>query len=199
MLEQVMLWQVKLVESVSAAVLAVVCALFVTAIPAFAQSSPRSPIAPPPTPPPANKQDDHDNDVDFGSRETDARTRLILKAEKKAYDEHVARAKEASDLAGQLKTSYAATNIFNAADQKKLERLEKLTKRIRNEVGGSEMDADPKDLPSTVPDGINAMADMAKELYDEVEKTPRRVVSASLIEQANKLLAVIQFVRGPRH
>jgi hypothetical protein len=199
MLEQVMLWQVKLVESVSAAVLAVVCALFVTAIPAFAQSSPRSPIAPPPTPPPANKQDDHDNDVDLGSRETDARTRLILKAEKKAYDEHVARAKEASDLAGQLKTSYAATNIFNAADQKKLERLEKLTKRIRNEVGGSEMDADPKDLPSTVPDGINAMADMAKELYDEVEKTPRRVVSASLIEQANKLLAVIQFVRGPRH
>jgi hypothetical protein len=199
MLEQVMLWQVKLAESVSAAVLAVVCALFVTAIPAFAQSSPRSPIAPPPTPPPANKQDDHDNDVDFGSRETDARTRLILKAEKKAYDEHVARAKEASDLAGQLKTSYAATNIFNAADQKKLERLEKLTKRIRNEVGGSEMDADPKDLPSTVPDGINAMADMAKELYDEVEKTPRRVVSASLIEQANKLLAVIQFVRGPRH
>ena len=40
---------------------------------------------------------------------------------------------------------------------------------------------------------------MAKELCDEVEKTPRRVVSTSLIERANKLLAVIQFVRGPRH
>jgi hypothetical protein len=137
--------------------------------------------------------------VDFGARETDARTRLILKAEKKAYDEHVARAKEASDLAAELRTSYAASNTFNAADQKKLERLVKLTKRIRNEVGGSEMDPDPKDLPSTVTDGINAMADMAKELYDEVEKTPRRVVSASLIEQANRLLAVIQFVRGPGH
>ena len=194
-----MVLQMKLLESVSAAVLTVVCALFVTTLPAVAQSSPRSPIAPPPPPPTTNKQDDHDNDVDFGSRETDARTRLILKAEKKAYDEHVARAKEASDLAAALKTSYAATNVLNAADQKKLERLEKLTKRIRNEVGGSEMDADPRDLPSTVPDGINAMADMAKELYDEVEKTPRRIVSASLIEQANKLLAVIQFVRGPRH
>jgi hypothetical protein len=181
------------------AMLTAVFALFVTVMPAHAQSSPRSPIAPPPSPPPANKQDDHDNDVDFGSRETDTRTRLILKAEKKAYDEHVARAKEASDLATALKTSYAATNVFNAADQKKLERLEKLTKRIRNEVGGSEMDADPKDLPNTIPDGINAMADIAKELYDQVEKTPRRVVSASLIEQANKLLVVIQFVRGPRH
>lgn len=195
-----MVLQIKLLKSVSAAVLTVVCALFVTATPALAQSSPRSPIAPPPSAPPTNdNKDAHDNDVDFGSRETDARTRLILKAEKKAYEEHVARAKEASDLAAELKTSYAATNVLNAADQKKLERLEKLTKRIRNEVGGSEMDADPKDLPNTVTDGINAMADMAKELYDEVEKTPRRVVSASLIEQANKLLAVIQFVRGPRH
>ena len=195
-----MVLQMKLLESVSAAVLTAVCGLLVTAMPAFAQSSPRSPIAPPPSAPPTNNnKDDYDNDVDFGSRETDARTRLILKAEKKAYEEHVTRAKEASNLATELKTSYAATNILNAADQKKLERIEKLTKRIRNEVGGSEMDADPKDMPNTVSDGINALADMAKELYDEVEKTPRRVVSASLIEQANKLLAVIQFVRGPRH
>src|SRR5690349_20551559 len=166
---------------------------------ARAQSSPRSPIAPPPSSPPTFTKDDHDNDVDFGSRETDARARLILKAEEKAYEEHVARAKEANELAGELKTSYAASNTFNAADEKKLERLEKLTRRIRNDVGGSEMDADPKNLPNTVGDAINALADMAKELYEEVEKTPRRVVSAPLIEQANKLLAVIQFVRGPRH
>jgi hypothetical protein len=189
----------KLAESVSAAVLTVICAFFVMAMPAFAQSSPRSPIAPPPSAPPTNNNKDDHDDVDFGSRETDARTRLILKAEKKEYEEHVARAKEVSDLATELKTSYAATNALNGADQKKLERLEKLTKRIRNDVGGSEMDADPKDLPSTVTDGINVMADMASKLYDEVEKTPRRVVSTSLIEQANKLLAVIQFVRGPRH
>src|SRR5262245_42789686 len=192
-----MILQMKL-GSISAAVLTLVCALFVMATTVLAQSSPR-PATPPPSDPPNTTKDDHDNDIDFGSRETDARTRLILKAEKKAYEEHVERAKEASDLAAEVKSNYAAANVLNAADQKKLERLEKLTKRIRNEVGGSEMDANPKDLPNTVGDGINIMADMAKELYDEVEKTPRRVVSTSLIEQANKLLAVIQFVRGPRH
>ena len=166
---------------------------------ARAQSSTQSATTPSPSSsPPANNKDDG-NDVDFGSRETDARTRLILKAEKKAYEEHVARAKEASELAAELKTNYAVANTFNAADQKKLERLEKLTKRIRNDVGGSEMDADPKNLPNTIGDAVNTLADMAKELYDEVEKTPRRVVSAPLIEQANKLLAVIQFVRSPRH
>jgi hypothetical protein len=191
-----MLSQMKLLGSVG---IAIFCMVFLFAAPTLAQDS-RSPIPPPPpSDKSANSKDDHDNDVDFGARETDARTRLILKAEKKAYEEHVARAKEASDLAAALKTSYAASNILNAADQKKLERLEKLTKRIRNDVGGSEMDADPRDLPNTVTDGISDMASLAKELYDEVEKTPRRVVSASLIEQANKLLTVIQFVRGPRH
>ena len=166
---------------------------------ARAQTAPRAPVARPPSPPQASNKDDHDDDVDFGSRETDTRARLILKAEKKAYEEHVARAKEASDLAAELKASYAERNTFDAADQKKLERLEKLTKRIRNDVGGSEMDADLKDIPNTFSDAVSALADMAKELYDEVEKTPRHVVSASLIEQANKLLAIIQFVRGPRH
>ena len=198
MIEQLMSSQLELSGFFRAVTL--IGLLVISAVgPARAQSSPRSPIAPPPSPPPTSNKDDRDNDVDFGSRETDARTRLILKAEKKAYEEHVARAKEASDLAGELKTSYAATNTFNAADQKKLDRLEKLTKRLRNDVGGSEMDADPKDIPNSVSNAVNVLADMAKELYDEVEKTPRHVVSASLIEQANKMLTVIQFVRGPRH
>src|ERR1041385_7760334 len=75
------------------------CACFPS--PSFAQS-PRASASPPVN---AQQSDDrHENDVDFGSRETDARTRLILRAEKKAYEEHVARAKEASDLAGELKT-----------------------------------------------------------------------------------------------
>src|SRR5262245_53228850 len=136
-----MLSRTKMSYSLSVATLVAALSLF-TAAPAYAQNPARSPVAPPP-PPPQNNKDDHDNDVDFGSRETDTRARLILKAEKKAYEEHVARAKEASDLAAALKTSYAASNILNAADQKKLERLEKLTKRIRNDVGGSDMDADP--------------------------------------------------------
>lgn len=194
-----MLSRMKLPFSLSVATLFATFALLAAVAPVRAQSSSSSPSPPPAAAATPSNKDDRDDDVNFGSRETDARARLILKAEKKAYEEHVARAKEASDLATELKTSYAASNVFNAADLKKLERLEKLTKRIRNEVGGSEMDADPKDLPNTFGDGVNLIADLAKELYDQVEKTPRHVVSASLIEQANKLLTVIQFVRSPRH
>jgi archaellum component FlaC len=160
-----------------------------------AQSGPPLRPAPSSQPTPGQKKDD---DVDFSSRQDDARTRLMLKAEKKAYQEHLARAKEASDLAAELQKTYDTARVFNAADFKKLERLEKLVRRIRNEVGGSQTDADPKDLPKTIDEGVTVLAKSTKDLHKEVEQTPRRIVSASIIEQANKLIALIQHLRGDR-
>jgi hypothetical protein len=157
-----------------------------------AQSGSPRPV---PQPSPIERRNDG---IDFSMRETDARTRLILKKEKKDYEEHVERAQEARDLAAELRKTYEIAHSFNAADYKKLERLEKLTRRIRNEVGGSQTDADPKELPKTYDEAVSLLADMASELCDEVEKTPRRVVSASIIDQANKLVALIQYVRGNR-
>lgn len=144
-----------------------------------------------PQPSPERREDK----VDFGSREFDARTRMALKQEKKNYEEHVERAKEARDLAAELAKTYEVTHSFNLADYKKLERLEKLTRRIRNEVGGSQTDGDPKELPRTIDEAVPLMSAMAKELCEAVENTPRRVVSASLIDQANKLITLIQYVR----
>ena len=142
---------------------------------------------------------DRRNDgIDFGNRETETRKRLALKEEKKKYEEHVERAQEVRDLAAELQKTYETAQSFNAADYKKLERLEKLTRRIRNEVGGSQTDADPKELPRAQDEAVPQIAKMARELCDEVEKTPRRVVSTSIIDQANKLIALIQYVRGPR-
>ena len=74
------------------------------------------------------------------------KARSILKAEKKQYDENVARAREAALLATQLVDAYQSRKTFSSEDSKKFERLEKLTKKIRNEAGGSETDPDVKDL-----------------------------------------------------
>jgi hypothetical protein len=155
------------------------------------------PVRPAPSPFPTPNERRNDG-VDFGSRENDARTRLALKADKKAYQEHLARAKEAAELALELEKAYELAHLFNAADRKKLERVEKLVRRVRNEVGGSQTDADPKDLPRTTDQAIPLMVEMTKALHEEVERTPRRVISASIIEQANKLIALIQYLRGDR-
>ena len=119
----------------------------------------------------------------------------MIKAEKKDYEENIARAREVSDLATQVLQSYQSAKAVNSNDSKKLERLEKLTKRIRNEAGGSDSDADAKDLPNRIDEAFKCMADFADELKTLVEKTPRHVVSAAVIDQANRLIGLVQYVR----
>jgi hypothetical protein len=157
-----------------------------------------SPSPPPPGSEPRSRDDKDDkNDPfhDFGSPETEMRARQELKEEKKQYDENVARAREASELATQLVKSYEAKKIFNSEDSKKFERLEKLTKRIRSEAGGSDTDPDMKDIPGVMETAVKRVAELADDLRKLVEKTPRHVISAAVIDQANKLLGLLQRVR----
>src|SRR6267378_3286713 len=96
---------------------------------AYGQTT-RPPTPPPSDPAPSNGAKSDSSMPDFGSRESEMRASLALKAEKKQYDENLERAREASHLAEQLVETYDAKRLFNSEDVKKLERLEKLTKRI---------------------------------------------------------------------
>ena len=125
------------------------------------------------------------------------RSKLEIKEEKKKYDEHVARAKEVSELASQISTSYETHKTLSSDDEKKFERLMKLTKRIRNDAGGGDNNDDlDKDIPAGMDETLKKVSEMADELEKLVEGTPRNVISAAVIDQANKLLSVLQHVRG---
>ena len=162
---------------------------------AYGQAKP-NPTPAPPEPPSVAKPDS--SLPDFGSPESEMRARSALKAEKKQYDENVARAREASQLATQLVDAYESRKAFRSEDGKKFERLEKLTKKIRNEAGGSETDPETKDIPDVLEAAVKRIAELADELRKLVENTPRHVISASVIDQANKLLGLIQHVRMGR-
>lgn len=155
---------------------------------------------PAPSDPPIIKditKDTSKDDPRFGSPEAEMRSKLEIKEEKKKYDEHLARAKEVSALATQISQNYETHKALSSDDGKRLERLEKLTKRIRNEAGGeNDADEDPGEVPSDMQDRIKKVSSMAEELQKLVENTPRNVVSAAVIDQANKLLCIIQHVRG---
>ena len=142
-------------------------------------------------------KDTSKDDPRFGSPEAEMRSKLEIKEEKKKYDEHVARAKEVTQLATQISQSYVTHNALSSDDGKRLERLEKLTKRIRNDAGGENNQNDEVgDVPSDLEARIKKVTSMAEELQKLVENTPRNVVSAAVIDQANKLLCIIQYVRG---
>jgi hypothetical protein len=146
-------------------------------------------------------KDKDKDDVHYGSPEAEMRAKAAIKEEKKRYDEHVERAREVFQLANQVSKSFETRKEFSSEDQKKLERMEKLTKRIRNDAGGSDSDndVDIKDIPSAMVDLIKKAADWADQLKELVEKTPRQVVSAAVIDQANKLLGLVQHIRGTNH
>ena len=161
--------------------------------------SPMAGATPPPFPDTSTGRKEKDDD-NYGSPEAEMRSKLIIKEEKKRYDEHVERAREVFQLASQVNKSFEASSTFSPDDQKKLERLEKLTKRIRNDAGGSDSnnDLDIKDIPPAMGDMVKRVADWANELKDLVEKTPRQVVSAAVIDQANRLIGLLQHIRGTR-
>ena len=153
-----------------------------------------------PTPPPIRPRSDPDNSSspDFGSPESEMHARQILRAEKKEYDDNLARAREASELASALVKTYEAKKSFGSEDGKKFERLEKLAKKIRSEAGGSDSDPDIKDIPAVMETAVKQLSDMTDDLRKLVEKTPRHVISAAVIDQANKLLGLLQHVRYVR-
>jgi hypothetical protein len=177
--------------------LAVILLVFCSCV--YSQAVPR-PSASPPSDPTSNNPAKDESDTNFGSPEAEMRAKQALKEEKKHYDEHLGRAREVSQIATQLLKTYEARKAFNSDDAKKLERLEKLTKRIRNDAGGSdsETDADIKEIPTETQMVVKRVAELADELREMVEKTPRNVVSAAVIDQANKLLGFVQHLRDIR-
>lgn len=173
--------------------------IFVLASVSSGQSSAQDKGLPIPSESPINSGK-KDSDPRFGSPENEMRSKLILKEEKKRYEENLGRAREVAELAAQLSTSYQSKKSFNSDDSKRLERLEKLAKRIRNEAGGSDSTsgADLKDICETMVETLKHLAEMAEELHKMVDKTPRNVISAAVIDQANRVIEVTQHVRTNR-
>jgi hypothetical protein len=158
--------------------------------PVYGQTRP----APPPPDEKTAKGDKDDLGADIGSHESEMRAKLALSRDKKLYDDNLARAKETSEIASQLLESYQAKKSFSTEDNKKLERIEKLTRRIRNEAGGTDTDIEVEVSP-VMETAMKSVAEKAEELRKEVEKTPRHVISTAVIDQANKLIGLIQHVR----
>jgi hypothetical protein len=172
--------------------------IFAVASVSFGQSS--SPNPPPnPGESPINPGK-KDSDTRFGSPVDEMHSKAVIKEEKKRHEENLGRAREVSELATQLSNNYESKKSFNPEDNKRLERLEKLTKRIRNEAGGSDSTsgAELKDICTTMVETLKHLAEMADELRKMVEKTPRQVISATVIDQANRVLLVTQHLRSIR-
>ena len=130
-------------------------------------------------------------------KETMAKQRI--EREKKEYEELLEKSQEAVRLSEELEKSFAVSNQLSGEDRKKLDRLEKLLKKIRSELGGDdegELEIDfEKESPSTIGSAFQTLQKNAAQLFSEIKKSTRYSVSVVAIRTSNVLLKLVKFIR----
>lgn len=130
----------------------------------------------------------------LGSPEDEMLARQGIKAAEKDHRENVERAREAAQLSAEIRDSYLRNKSLSRTDLKKLERLEKVTRKIRSEAGGSDGDITIENPPTQLEPALSRIAEVTEKLRKGVEKTPRQVVSALVIENANEVLEILRLI-----
>jgi hypothetical protein len=166
--------------------------LFFTGI-TIAQSRPPQQILPDAST--DEKSKSNDERTNLGPLDEEMRVKQSLKLLEKEYKANIERAKEVASLSADLRDELKAGKPFGRDETKKLERLEKLAKKIRDEAGGSDEESLLTNPPGKLEAALCRLADEAESLYKTIEKTPRRVVSAAVIEEANVILKLARLTR----
>jgi len=123
------------------------------------------------------------------------RIKRSIKLAEKRHQENIDRALELSCLGAEIGAAFKQKQHLDREDLKKIDKLEKLAKSIRSAAGGSEGAAEPDKPTPDLNHAVSEMEKLASSLKEEVEKTPRRVVSAAVIDHTNVLLELIRRIR----
>jgi hypothetical protein len=113
----------------------------------------------------------------------------------KEHQDNLNRAREIQQIGKELKEALQSKSTLDRDSLKKVERLEKLTKKVRGEAGGEGEDLSILNPPTDLPTAACQIAEKTESLSKEVQDTPRQVVSASVISSANILLELIRIAR----
>ena len=153
---------------------------------------------PPPPSHPANSADKSstdDDDPPLTTYEEEIRAKRLIKIAEKEHQDNINRAREISELGKQLQETLKARNALDREDSKKLERIEKLTRKIRGEAGGGDDEVKLENRPIDLTSTLTRVAEVTESLSKNVQNTPRQVVSAAVIDNANVLLELIRIMR----
>ena len=177
--------------------LATLIAIFLCAGAAFSQSQP-PPQRPSPTPPPHPVDGTLKNpdDTPLTTFEEEIRAKREIKIAEKDHEENLNRAREIGQIGKELKDGFKDKSSLDRDCFKKIERLEKLTKKVRSEAGGEDEEITITPRPTDLPSAIKQIAEASETLSKDVQNTPRRVVSTTVIGNANVLLELIKIARG---
>jgi len=119
--------------------------------------------------------------------------------DKKEHEELLKRADTALEISDELEKAFEDDgHRLTPSEEKKLAELEKVVKKIRDDLGGDDEEPDaekPDSGPKDVKDAFLALRKSTLQLVDEVKKTTRFSISAIAVESSNTVLRLVRFLR----
>ena len=124
---------------------------------------------------------------------------------KKEYDEMLKRGEDALKLSEDLETSFESRDSFSPADLQKLQDLEKVVSKIRDDLGGDkegdnfEIAADEESSETgakkDVLSAVKFLRTSTVKLVDELKKSTRFSISVTAIQTSNAVIRFARFLR----
>jgi multidrug resistance efflux pump len=131
---------------------------------------------------------------DFPRNIKEAIIKKQIEEAKKDFDEMLKRSEEVEKLCEEIYVSYEQNKKLTSEDQKKLERIEKLVKKICDELGVE--CSSEKEQVSSLEDLFKSLKEEAEELKSILKKTSRFTVSTEAVEISNSIIKKIRIIKG---
>jgi hypothetical protein len=132
----------------------------------------------------------------LGSPEEEIIRRAEIKHEEESHKDMVERADETALIGEQLLNAFQKSKSLGKDDLKKLDRMEKLARKIRGGAGGSDDDSPLENPPQQLEKAVARLAEISGQLNKSVQKTSRLVISAAVINSSNELIELIKHIRS---
>ena len=132
----------------------------------------------------------------LGTPEEEIFKRAEIRRSEESHAEMVERADEAARLGVDLRAAFDKQQTFGREDLKRLERMEKLARKILGNAGGSGDAEQLENPPAGLAEAVTRLAEVSTKLNESVRKTTRLVVSATVIERSNELIGLVRHIRA---
>lgn len=120
-----------------------------------------------------------------------------IKQDEEDFQDLVKRSEEAVKLSEELNKSYEDNKKLSGEDNKKLEKLEKLVKKIRQDLGAEEEKEtiNNEEKPGTLSNTLTNIKEKSTSLLTELKKTGRFAISVTAVESSNAVFRLVKFLR----
>lgn len=153
-------------------------------------------VRPPTAPSVGADRNSDDTPQNYASMEEEMRAKREIQAAEKAHKENLTRARNLAFLGAAVLANYKEKKSLDRDGIKNLEKAEKLAKSIRDAAGGCDDKVELEKRPADLSAALSMISEAADSLKSKVEKTPKRVVSAAVIDEVNVLLELIRIARA---